>query len=411
MFASRINRLTSSLVRDILALATQPGMISFAGGLPAEEGLFRPQEAGIDLNALPDTLWQYGMSEGEPALREWVSKRAFGMGLACSPEQVLILNGSQQGIDLVAKLLVEEGGRMLVESPAYLAALQVFRLFGADMHGIVQDDDGALPEALAAAPDARLAYFTPTFQNPTGRCTSAVRREALAAICDTRRLVVFEDDPYRDLSFDAPAPAPLVSHLKQTCWIYQGSFSKTLAPGLRLGYLIAHPDLYPALVKLKQAADLHTNRLSQYIVLRALQSGVVEEHVARNLPIYRERRDAMQSALLRYLAGKADWSIPCGGLFFWLKLRDKVDGMALLHAALARGLVFMPGDTFFAGEPEYSALRLNFSHSSPDDIYRGVAILADLLNTIQVRQDDSLLGKTKVDCALQQNGRTAKLSA
>lgn len=389
MFAPRIDRLTSSLVRDILALATQPGMISFAGGLPAEEGLFKPQDAGIDLNALPDTLWQYGMSEGEPALREWVAQRACAMGLACSSKQVLILNGSQQGIDLVAKLLVEEGDRVLVESPAYLAALQVFRLFGAQMHGIRQDNDGALPAALESAPNARFVYLTPTFQNPTGRCTSLRRRAELAEICDQRQLPVFEDDPYRDLSFDAPAPAPLVSRLKSARWIYQGSFSKTLAPGLRLGYLIAHPDFYPALVKLKQAADLHTNRLSQFIVLQALQRGLIEPHVARNLPIYRERRDAMQAALQQHLSGKADWTVPSGGLFFWLHLREKIDGMALLHAALARGLVFMPGDTFFAGEPEYPALRLNFSHSSPDEIRRGVAILADLLNTIRVVPDFS----------------------
>lgn len=411
MFANRINRLTSSLVRDILALATQPGMISFAGGLPAEEGLFKPQDAGIDLNGLPNMLWQYGMSEGEPALREWVAKRAGEMGLDCSPQQVLILNGSQQGIDLVAKLLVDEGSRVLVESPAYLAALQVFRLFGANMHGIAQDDDGAQPDALAAAPEACLAYFTPTFQNPTGRCTSTNRRAELAAICDRRELLVFEDDPYRDLSFDAPAPAPLVSHLGQTRWIYQGSFSKTLAPGLRLGFLIAHPDLYPALVKLKQAADLHTNRLSQHIVLQALQRGVVQDHIARNLPIYRERRDAMQSALQQHLGSRADWTIPSGGLFFWLKLREGVDGTALLHAAVERGLVFMPGDTFFVGEPEYSALRLNFSHSNPDDIHRGVAILADLLDTIPSRQDDSPQEKTGMDCALRQNGCADKLSA
>lgn len=379
MFANRINRLTSSLVRDILAVATQPGMISFAGGLPAEEGLFRPQDAGIDLNALPDALWQYGTSEGEPALREWVAKRACSMGLACSADQVLILNGSQQGIDLVAKLMIDEGDSMLVESPAYLAALQVFRLFGAQMHGIAQDEEGALPAALAAAPDARFVYLTPTFQNPTGRCASPARRAELAAVCDQRALPVFEDDPYRDLSFDAPAPAPLVSHLKTARWIYQGSFSKTLAPGLRLGYLIAHPDLYQQLVRLKQAADLHTNRLSQFIVLQALQSGVVEQHVARNLPIYRERRDAMQATLERYLGDKADWVKPSGGLFFWLRLRQKTDGMALLNAALPRGLAFMPGDAFFAGEPDHSALRLNFSHSNLDEIERGVKILADLL--------------------------------
>ncbi|SFN32885.1 DNA-binding transcriptional regulator, MocR family, contains an aminotransferase domain [Formivibrio citricus] len=379
MQATRIERLTSSLVRDILAVATRPGMISFAGGLPAEEGLFRPQDAGIDLNAFPDNLWQYGMSEGEPALREWVAQRASGMGLECSPEQVLILSGSQQGIDLVAKLLVDESTDILVESPAYLAALQVFRLFGARMHDIRQDEEGAMPSALAAAPQARFAYFTPTFQNPTGRCATPERRAELAGLCDRRGLTVFEDDPYRDLSFDAPPPAPLVSHLAKSRWIYQGSFSKTLSPGLRLGYLVAHPDLITPLVRLKQAADLHTNRLSQFIVLLALQQGLVERHVASNLPLYRERRDAMHAVLQEKLAGEASWVKPSGGLFFWLQLQRKIDGMALLQEALERGLAFMPGDPFFAGQPEYPALRLNFSHSTPEEIRRGVAILAELL--------------------------------
>ena len=300
-------------------------------------------------------------------------------GVEADPEEVVVLSGSQQGIDLVAKLLVDEGTPLLVESPAYLAALQVFKLFGANMHGIEQDAEGALPDSLKNAPDARFVYLTPTFQNPTGRCASPARRAELAAVCDARNLPVFEDDPYRDLSFDGPAPAPLVSHLKSAHWIYQGSFSKTLSPGLRLGYLIAHPDLYPQLVRLKQAADLHTNRLSQFIVLQALQQNLIGAHVARNLPIYRERRDAMQVALECYLGGLATWVKPAGGLFFWLKLHDKIDGMALLQRALDQGLAFMPGDPFFAGEADHSALRLNFSHSSPAEIERGVRILADLL--------------------------------
>lgn len=379
MQATRIDRLTSSLVRDILAVATAPGMISFAGGLPAEEGLFRPQKAGIDLNDLPDHLWQYGMSEGEPALRAWVAQRVSNMGLKCSAEQVLILSGSQQGIDLVAKLLVEEGTPILVESPAYLAALQVFRLFGGEMHGINQDEQGAMPAALAAAPQARFAYLTPTFQNPTGRCATPERRAELAMLCDQRGLTVFEDDPYRDLSFDAPPPAPLVSHLTQARWIYQGSFSKTLSPGLRLGYLVAHPDLITSLARLKQAADLHTNRLSQYIVLQALQQGVVERHIAENIPLYRARRDAMQAALLQQFSDLASWVTPSGGLFFWLQLHRKIDGMTLLYQALERGLAFMPGEPFFAKQAEFPALRLNFSHSKPEEIQQGITLLAELL--------------------------------
>ena len=203
MFATRINRLTSSLVRDILAAASLPGIISFAGGLPASEALFKADQNV--LSQLPDDIWQYGQTEGEPALRQQVALRAKAMGIDCTAAQVLIVNGSQQGIDLVSKLMVSEGTRILTESPTYLAALQVFRLFGGEFVGTQQDEQGILPEALAGC-DARLAYLVPTFQNPTGRCYSKERRQALAEAFDRHSMLVFEDDPYRDLAFDSPAP-------------------------------------------------------------------------------------------------------------------------------------------------------------------------------------------------------------
>ncbi|MGL4602801.1 MAG: PLP-dependent aminotransferase family protein, partial [Iodobacter sp.] len=371
------NRLTSSLVRDILAAASQPGIVSFAGGLPATEALFRPGPQV--LGQLPDDIWQYGQTEGEPALRQQVAERACLSGIACTAAQVLIVNGSQQGIDLVGKLMVEEGTPVLTESPTYLAALQVFRLFGGEFVSAEQDEEGILPQALAAV-KARLVYLVPTFQNPTGRCYSTERRKALAEAFDRQSMVVFEDDPYRDLSFDAPPPAPITAHLKKARWIYQGSFSKTLAPGLRLGYLIVHPDLVQAMTRLKQASDLHSNRLSQAIVAQVLKDGTLDRHIESILPLYRHKRDVMHASLERHLAGKATWLLPPGGLFFWLTLNTPQDTMLLMQKALAAGLAIMPGAAFDPVPQTSSSIRLNFSHAAPEQIEQGIRILAGLLH-------------------------------
>ncbi|WP_148715821.1 aminotransferase-like domain-containing protein [Chitinolyticbacter meiyuanensis] len=385
MFAERIARLTPSLVREILAVTQRPEVISFAGGLPADDALFRPDTALIQ--NLPD-VWQYGQSEGEWRLRELVAARAAAIGLACRPEQVLILNGSQQGIDLVAKLMVEPGTPVLVEAPAYLAALQAFGLFGAEFLPFGVDpaagpDWAAMGEATARA---RLSYLTPTFQNPSGYCYSAAERQRAAALLDASEGMVFEDDPYRDLAYDGAAPAPLVAGLSRARWVYQGSFSKTLAPGLRLGYLIAHPGLVVPLTRLKQAADLHSNRLSQHIVASVLESGTLDAHVASILPGYRARRDAMAASLVRHFGDRVRWSLPAGGLFFWVALPQGIDSMALMRAALAENVAVMPGEAFYPANAQQGGwLRLNFSHASEARIDAGLAQLAALVEQ-QLRQ-------------------------
>jgi 2-aminoadipate transaminase len=377
MFAQRIERLTSSLVRDILAAASREGMISFAGGLPATEVLYRP--------AFPDAAdvdcWQYGQSEGEPALREMIAAQARQLGIDCTAQQVLVLSGSQQGIDLVAKLFVEAGTEVAVESPAYLAALQVFSLFGADFSPVPVDtvggpDMAAFSQAIARA---RLTYLTPTFQNPSGYCYTDAQRDDIAARLDAANAPLFEDDPYRDLSYDGAAPRPICSRLRRAPWIYQGSFSKTLAPGLRLGFLVVHPSLIDPLTRLKQAADLHTNRLSQVLVMEMLCDGRLARHVENALPLYRDRRAAMDAALQRHVGRQARWHVPAGGLFFWVQFGQGVDTRRLMADALALGVAVMPGDAFFSGEAPASYLRLNFSHASPADIDTGMARLTSAL--------------------------------
>ncbi len=376
MFAKRIKRLTSSLVRDILSASNRPGMISFAGGLPAEETLYHPKD--VQLETL--NCWQYGPTEGEPELRELIAAHAQKMGINCTASQVLVLSGSQQGIDLVAKLFIEEDTPVLVEAPAYLSALQVFNLFGAKLQPVtVHSESGPkLDEFADTLAKSSFGYLTPTFQNPSGYCYTPEQRIEIAKIADKCNVPLFEDDPYRELSFEQTAPQPLVSHIKNAPWIYQGSFSKTLSPGLRLGYLIASPELFGPLVRLKQGADLHSNRLSQKLVAKMMLNGL-EEHIASVLPIYRERRDAMSQSLDRHFSGLATWQIPQGGLFFWLTLNKKIDTNELMRQALDVGVAVMPGYAFYHGEETQSHLRLNFSHSTPEDIDIGLAKLAALL--------------------------------
>ncbi|NDV12138.1 PLP-dependent aminotransferase family protein [Crenobacter caeni] len=379
MFSERIQRLSGSLIREILAAAQRPEVISFAGGLPASQCL--PE---LDLGSVPQSLAQYGTTEGEPELREAIAREANRMGIACSADQVLVLSGSQQALDLAAKLFVDPGTPVLTEGPTYLAALQVLKLFGAEIHAVPQHADGSLDAGEFGAAIDRVrpafSYLIPSFQNPSGACYDEANRKRLAEVLDTAGVPVFEDDPYRALSYDGEAPAPLVSHLKKVSFIYAGSFSKTLVPGLREGYLIASPDLYPYLVKLKQAADLHTNRIGQWYVARALNDPGYAAHIDKLRATYRAGRDAMQDALARHFADLADWQLPKGGLFFWLTLKTPQDTRKLLPRALEHNVAFMPGEPFYPNpEDGIGHLRLNFSHTAPERIEEGIARLAALV--------------------------------
>ena len=359
-----------SPVRDMLNVSQRPGMISFAGGLPSPETF-----AGLDLPPPPRDLLQYGPTEGEPALRARIAADLVALGLDTDADRILLLSGSQQGIDLAAKLIVDPGTTLAVESPAYLAALQVFRFFGARFEIL----DRAAPGAGWDDASPAMAYIIPTFQNPSGHCWSADERAAMAAACLAQDVILFEDDPYRDLVYEPCDRTPVCAGMKGGSWIYQGSFSKTVAPGLRLGYLTASPDLFPLLVQLKQAADLHTNRLSQWMVLQYLndpgRAGRMEEVAA----LYRRKRDAFADALTRHLGNLASWSLPPGGLFFWLTLAEGTDVEALLKQAVERGVLFTPGSHFLAEGGASPTIRLNFSLAEPEAAERGLAVLAELL--------------------------------
>ena len=377
-FSTRVHDLHASPIREILSVIDRPGMVSFAGGLPSVDSF--PQ---FSLQDMPVDTLQYGPSEGEWALREQIAQELATQGLSCTPEQVLVLSGSQQGIDLVAKLFIDQGTPVAVESPTYLAALQVFRFFGARF---APYDAEAVNAQQWLQEKPAFAYAIPTFQNPTGRCLSGDARDALASACDEANVPLFEDDPYRDLVYDDCDRSPLCARLRKAPWIYQGSFSKSLAPGLRLGYLVASPEFLPYLTRLKQAADLHSNRMSQWLVLQQLRDPQRHERLLALAQTYRERRDAFDAALKRHLGSLASWQLPAGGLFFWLTLHQKLDTRLLLAEAIEAGVAFMPGEPFMPIETQGTGqIRLNFSHASEAQAERGLATLANFIQRHGVR--------------------------
>jgi len=369
--SSRVTDLQPSPIREILSVISRPGMISFAGGLPAPETFAR-----LATN-IPHDVLQYGPSEGDEPLRERIALELCQLGLQCDTHQVLVLSGSQQGIDLVAKLFIDAGTSVAVESPTYLAALQVFRFFGAAMRPF---DVGALHKDMFVQAPPALAYAIPTFQNPTGHCYSTLQRQLLAEACDTAQVPLFEDDPYRDLFYEGCDRKPVCALLKRSSWIYQSSFSKSFAPGIRLGFLAASKDLITPLVRLKQAADLHSNRVSQWWALQFLESKNRAEQLKQLAATYKTKRDHFDVLLHRYFDDLATWATPCGGLFFWLTLGNRIDTRQLLPLAIEQGVAFMPGEPFYPQTTNASGtLRLNFSHASLDLMEKGLATLSRLI--------------------------------
>ncbi|HEX7384271.1 MAG TPA: PLP-dependent aminotransferase family protein [Burkholderiaceae bacterium] len=383
--ARRAAAMNPSAIREILKLAERPGMISFAGGLPAPatfpvEAMRAACERVLQSGAGARQALQYGASEGYGPLREWVAGDLARQGLpGVDAARVIITTGSQQGLDLVAKVLIDAGSRVLVESPTYLGALQAFAPMQPQFAAVDCDAGGPRPEVLArAAAGARFAYLLPNFQNPTGRSIDAARRADLVGAATAAGLPLVEDNPYGELWFDAPPPPPLAA-LDPEGVVYLGSFSKVLAPGLRLGYLVAPRALFEPLLHAKQAADLHAPSFNQRLVHEVVADGFLERHVPAIRARYRAQRDAMLAALQRHFAGSGvRWNRPAGGMFLWLELPDGLDAGALLAAALARGVAFVPGAPFFV-EPDAAArcsLRLSFVTADAAQIEAGICALA-----------------------------------
>ena len=379
--ARRAAKMNPSVIREILKITEKPGIISFAGGLPSPRTFpvaeFEAACAKV-LRDDPSGALQYAASEGFGPLRELVAQ---GLPWAVDPAQVLITTGSQQGLDLVAKVLVDADSKILVESPTYLGAVMAFTPMEPEVVSVANDGDGVdLADLRAQAAGARFLYALPNFQNPTGRTMSEASRAALSTEAARLGLPIIEDNPYGDLWFDRAPPAPLTARNPEG-GIYLGSFSKVLAPGLRLGFVVAPKAVYPKLLQAKQAADLHSPGFNQRLIVEVMKDGFLDRHVPTIRALYKSQRDAMLAALAREMPmGEADatltWNTPAGGMFLWARLPRGMSAVDLLPLAVEHGVAFVPGAPFYAGDSDPRTLRLSFVTPSIDEIHRGVAALA-----------------------------------
>jgi 2-aminoadipate transaminase len=381
--AARARSVGASPVRAILALTARPEVISFAGGLPAPE-LF--DAAGIRaaydrvLAERPRTALQYSTTEGDPALRAAVAGRLTSRGLPTGPDSLLVTGGSQQGLTLLATALLEPGDTVLVENPTYLAALQCFGFAGARVVPVPTDADGVIPRALeelVLRERPKLLYLVPDFQNPTGRTLPLARRRAVARVAGLHGLWIAEDDPYGELRFEGE-PQPWIAGLEEAAdrTALLGSFSKVMAPGMRLGWLRAPAALRRACVVAKQAADLHTSTVDQAAAARYLADNDLDAHLARVRTAYRARRDALVSGLESALPAGSSWNRPQGGMFVWVRLPDGLDATALLPEAVRQDVAYVPGAPFFAADPDPAALRMSFTTHTPEEISEGLVRLS-----------------------------------
>jgi 2-aminoadipate transaminase len=375
--AARLRGVQSSPVREILALTQRPGVISFAGGLPAPElfdaaGTRAAFAAALDDDVAGRAL-QYSTTEGDPALRAAVAQRLTARGLPTHADGLLITSGSQQALTLIATVLLEPGDTVLVEEPSYLAAIQAFQLAGATVVPVPCDDNGLDPDAAAALAErhgARLLYTIPTFQNPTGRTLPGERREALVAHARRAGFWLLEDDPYGELRYRGEPLPPLAALDERVLSL--STLSKIAAPGLRIGWVRAPEPLRKPLTIAKQAADLHSSTVDQAAAARWLEAIDLDHRVNGLRAAYGARRDALLAGLSEALPAGSTHNHPDGGMFVWARLPDGWDAAALLERALEHDVAFVPGFPFFAGPPDAATLRLSFTAHGPEEIAEGL---------------------------------------
>jgi 2-aminoadipate transaminase len=385
MYAERVGGLKSSAIRDILKVTSKPGMISFAGGLPAPE-LFPVKEiAGLTQNIFSrhgHLALQYSITEGLTPLREKIARMLAPDTGRVGVQNVIITQGSQQGLDLLAKLFLERGTLVFTENPSYLGALQTFQIFETEVVPIASDEDGIRIESLEEELKHHrpsLLYLMPNFQNPTGVSLSMERRMRLIEIVKKEDLLVVEDDPYGDLVFTGERLPSLFELGGTGNFIYMNSFSKTIAPGLRVAYLAADEEIVRKLTLLKQGTDLQTNTLGQYLVHEYLESGNYREHIVLLRQTYGYRRDCMLAAMKKHFPETLSWNCPSGGMFLWVKLPDGYNAREILTRCLERNVAFVPGQEFFPDGSGENTIRLNFSNANHEKIEEGIRRMGEVL--------------------------------
>lgn len=381
-FSERAAQLQSSFIREILKVTQRPEVISFAGGLPSPATF--PVE--VMKNAFDKVLseqgkvsLQYGPTDGYPPLRAWIADWLSKPDCKIVPEQILMTSGSQQALDLLGKVLIDEGSKVLVETPSYLGALQAFSVYRPNFVSVETDEHGLVPQSLDKLADgARLLYALPNFQNPTGRSLSLERRQQLVETCARLRVPLVEDDPYGALSYKGD-PMPKMLNMNPDGVIYMGSFSKILTPGIRLGYVVAPLPLARRLELAKQATDLHTAQLTQMVVHEVVKDGFLERHIPTIRELYGNQCQVMLDAIQEQFPAGVSWTKPEGGMFIWVTLPEQIDAMKLLEKALLENVAFVPGAPFYANDAASNTLRLSFVTVPPERIRAGIAILGRLI--------------------------------
>ena len=383
--AGRTNRMAASAVREILKVASSPGVISLAGGLPAAESFpleIMEELTGTVLAKYGAKALQYDASEGFGPLREALAPHLLARGVTASADEILVFSGSQGVLDTAGKIYISPGDVVAVEAPTYLGALQAFNPYEPRYVELETDDGGLIPESLdrvLATERVKFVYLVPTFQNPTGRTLSLVRRKQVAEILMRHDALLLEDDPYSDLRYSGERVAPIKS-LAPDHVIYVSTLSKTFSPGLRVGFCVAPVDTHQWMVIARQGVDLHTSTWTQALAAEYISGGHLERQLPRIIELYRPRQQAMLAALERHLPEDFQWTRPEGGMFVWIRASAGIDTERLYPRVVERGVAFVPGKFFYVHQEDgVSTLRMNFTAADPETIDRAVAIIGDVI--------------------------------
>jgi 2-aminoadipate transaminase len=392
-YAARTQKMKGSAIRELLKLTENPEIISFAGGMPAPE-VFPTAEfaeaCAFVLKERSALALQYGTTEGYTPLREMIAEESAQNGLQVSPENILITSGSQQALDLIGKIFVNRGDHILVESPTYLGALQAWNAYGAEYVAVRSDDNGMctaeLEKGLRCGP--KFIYALPNFQNPGGTTLTLERRVQLVELADRYGVPLIEDDPYGQLRFEGE-PLPSIMHLDNGIHenagayagnvIYLSTFSKILAPGIRLAWVIAPTEVIRKLVQAKQGCDLNTSTFNQIVAYEVGKNGFIERHIQKIIACYRERRDVMLDTLDEFMPAGVHWTRPQGGLFLWVTLPEHISSTAIFPECVAEKVAYVPGESFFPNGGGQNTMRLNFSYSDPEHIAIGIERLGRVI--------------------------------
>ena len=383
-FSSRAKELHSSIIREILKDSSKPGVINFAGGLPAPE-LFPIEKIKqacirvLDIHG-PDSL-QYSLTTGVPLMKQFIAKRISEGGPEYSPDSIQITGGAQQGLDIVGRVFLEPGSVVLTEEPTYLGAIQAFSFYKAKFVSVATDSDGMLPDDLEKKiieNKPTIIYLVPNFQNPSGITMSFERRKAVIALAIKYDIPIIDDNPYGELRYMGEH-VPSLKSMSREHVIQLGTFSKIISPGLRIGWIAAEPEVIALCERMKQATDLHTNTFTQYVIYEFAKDGGLENHIGMMKKAYRIRRDVMIESLHTYFNDGVTWTEPEGGLFLWVKLPAGVSGSGLLPMALKAGVAYVPGKYFYSAAPDDATLRLNFCNANEDNIVEGIKRLAGVI--------------------------------